>query len=152
MTTRRSLVLATAFAFLLAIGSIGVAASTPAASQIGTTQIGTTQVGTTYHRTELYFGGTRPDGTDITAADFDVFLAKSVTPAFPAGLTLLTGRGQWQDATGLVTKQPSYVLILLYPLDDRTANARVEQIRRDYLKAFDQKSVLRTDSTERVSF
>jgi hypothetical protein len=49
-------------------------------------------------------------------------------------------------------KEDSYLLILLYPRDDRDANAEIEEIRADYKDQFDQESVLRADSTDRVSF
>jgi len=43
--------------------------------------------------TSLYFGTGTPDGV-ITAKDWDEFLAKTVTPRFPRGLTLSRASGQ----------------------------------------------------------
>jgi hypothetical protein len=43
-------------------------------------------------------------------------------------------------------------VILLYPIDDRAANKEIEAIRKDYRRLFQQESVLRADSTDRVSF
>lgn len=103
--------------------------------------------GEPYKRTELYFGGNRPDGSPITPADFELFLDKEVTPAFPDGLTWLDAHGQWKGG-----KEDSYVLILLYPYDKRSAGREIEEIRSDYKKQFQQESVLRADSVERVSF
>nr|WP_042197008.1 DUF3574 domain-containing protein [Kibdelosporangium sp. MJ126-NF4]CEL22691.1 putative; ORF located using Glimmer/Genemark [Kibdelosporangium sp. MJ126-NF4]CTQ89831.1 putative; ORF located using Glimmer/Genemark [Kibdelosporangium sp. MJ126-NF4] len=103
--------------------------------------------GEAYKRTELYFGGSRPDGSPITPADFEVFLDKEVTPAFPDGLTWLEAHGQWMGG-----KEDSYVLILLYPYDKRGASREIEEIRTDYKTQFKQESVLRADSVERVSF
>lgn len=107
----------------------------------------TTSPGETYKRTELYFGGSLQDGTPITPAEFEVFLDKEVTPAFPDGLTWLEAHGQWMGG-----KEESYLLILLYPLNDRHANREIEEIRTDYKAQFDQESVLRADSTDKVSF
>ena len=103
--------------------------------------------GEPYKRTELYFGGSRPDGTVITPAEFELFLDKEVTPAFPDGLTWLEAHGQWQGG-----KEDSYVLIILYPFSDKKANRELEEIRTDYKAQFDQESVLRADSVQRVSF
>lgn len=103
--------------------------------------------GEQYKRTELYFGGELQDGTPITPAQFETFLDREVTPAFPDGLTWLPAHGQWKGG-----KEDSYVLILLYPLSDRGANREIEEIRRDYKSQFGQESVLRADSTDKVSF
>jgi hypothetical protein len=98
-------------------------------------------------RTELFFGGTRPDDSVITPAEFELFLDKEVTPAFPDGLTWLPVHGQWKGG-----KQDSYLLILLYPESNGQADRDIEKIRTDYKIQFGQESVLRADSTERVSF
>jgi hypothetical protein len=98
-------------------------------------------------RTELFFGGTRPDNGAITPAEFELFLDKDVTPAFPEGLTWLPVHGQWMGG-----KQDSYLLILLYPDSNRHADRDIEKIRSDYKSQFGQESVLRADSTEHVSF
>lgn len=103
--------------------------------------------GDSYKRTELFFGGSRPDGTVITPAQFELFLDKEVTPAFPDGLTWLEAHGQWMGG-----KENSYQLILLYPYTNRKANKDIEEIRTDYKRQFQQQSVLRADSVERVSF
>ena len=103
--------------------------------------------GDSYKRTELFFGGNRPDGSVISPAEFELFLDKEVTPAFPDGLTWLEAHGQWMGG-----KENSYQLILLYPYSQRKANRDIEEIRTDYKRQFQQQSVLRADSTDRVSF
>ena len=94
-----------------------------------------------------YFGGSRPDGGQVTPAEFELFLDKEVTPVFPDGLTWLSAHGQWAGG-----KEESYQLILLYPRDKAGANREIEEIRSDYKAQFDQESVLRADSADRVSF
>lgn len=146
MTTRRTAIAALSATLLLGLTSAGTAAS---ASSDGVGQgVGHgAGPGETYKRTELYFGGNRPDGSEITPAEFELFLDKEVTPAFPDGLTWLEGHGQWMGG-----KEDSYVLIILYPFHDRDANGELEEIREDYKAQFEQQSVLRADSTDRVSF
>ena len=99
-------------------------------------------------RTELFFGTGREDGPDVTEAEFREFLDTVITPAFPDGLTLLTGDGQFCcDSDHDIIKEKSFVLILLYPLRQRRESSdKVEQIREDYKKAFRQQSVLRVDT------
>lgn len=140
MTTRRTAIAGAVTAILLGLTTAsGTALSDPATP--------VASPGDAYRRTELYFGGSRPDGSVITPAEFELFLDKEVTPAFPDGLTWLEAHGQWMGG-----KEDSYVLIILYPLGDRHANSELEEIRTDYKARFDQESVLRADSVQRVSF
>lgn len=143
--TRRTAIAAMVTALMLGVTAAGTAAPAPEGTAAGKTA-GQTP-GEPYKRTELYFGGTRPDGSPITPADFELFLDKEVTPAFPDGLTWLEAHGQWKGG-----KENSYVLVLLYPYGKRNANKDIEEIRTDYRHQFQQQSVLRADSTDRVSF
>ncbi|WP_233160591.1 DUF3574 domain-containing protein [Actinophytocola xanthii] len=144
MTTRRTAIAGMVTALLLGMSSAAAASSDTAVSSGPKAD----QVpGELWKRTELYFGGNRPDGTEITPAEFELFLDKEVTPAFPDGLTWIEAHGQWMGG-----KEDSYQLIVLYPRDDRGANREIEEIRSDYKRQFEQQSVLRADSTDRVSF
>jgi hypothetical protein len=109
-------------------------------------------IGEVWNRTELYFGMSKPDGTNVTTLEFREFLDREVSSRFPDGLTLLTGYGQYKSATGYIAKENSMVLILLYSDEMTNANENIEAIRHEYEKAFNQESVLRVDSLERVSF
>ena len=106
-----------------------------------------------YIRTELYFGLSKPDGGEVSEAEWDKFLETEVTPRFPAGLTVLSGYGQYKDDdTGKIVGEKSRVLILLYPKKDRRAShEKIEQIRTVYIKQFSQKSVLRMDFRQSFS-
>ncbi|MDC0768873.1 DUF3574 domain-containing protein [Streptomyces sp. HD] len=110
--------------------------------------------GEPYVETQLFFGTARPDGGPaVTDAQFMAFVDKEVTPDFPDGLTIQTGRGQWRDASGTIEKERSYELILLYPQAQASSSDRkIEEIRRDYEKAFGQESVGRVDDRARVDF
>jgi hypothetical protein len=107
--------------------------------------------GEMFARTELFFGLSRPDGSEITEAEFDGFIDAKVTPRFPDGLTLLSGDGQFRDSTGAIIEEGSKLLILLYPLS-RESSALVDDIRDDYKDQFQQQSVLRVDEQSCVSF
>jgi hypothetical protein len=103
-----------------------------------------------FARTELYFGSERP-GPDVSRREFNQFLDAEITPRFPDGLTLLSGRGQFREADGTIVEETSFVLILFYPYEDRAeSSALIEQIRQLYLEQFDQESVLRVDDPRPV--
>ncbi len=107
--------------------------------------------GNIYARTELYFGLSKPNGV-VTEDEFQNFINTEVTPRFPNGLTLLSGKGQFRDSTGtLMIKEGTKLLILLYTFNNENSIA-VEQIREAYKKTFQQESVMRVDEQSCVSF
>jgi hypothetical protein len=111
--------------------------------------------GDRFARTELYFGTARPDNLPpVSEADFQNFLDTKITPAFPDGLTLLTGLGQFRGANGVAIEETSFLVILLYPADARRESSeKIELIRTQYKEEFRQESVLRSDfCCERVGF
>jgi hypothetical protein len=106
-------------------------------------------------RTELFFGTAQPDGGAVTEEQFLVFLDEQITPRFPDGLTVLKGDGQFRGENGEIVKEESFLLILLYPVEDlRPSNRKIERIRTLYKDTFQQESVLRVDDplAVRVSF
>lgn len=106
-------------------------------------------------RTELFFGSGKPDGSNIGEEDWQQFLNAEITPRFPDGLTVLTGLGQYRGANGVIVRERSIVLSLIYPVSARlTSHEKIERIRAAYKSAFQQESVLRVDSVlpVRVSF
>ncbi|MFJ6013540.1 DUF3574 domain-containing protein [Streptomyces sp. NPDC092952] len=107
--------------------------------------------GRAYIETRLLFGTERPDGgPTVTDRQFMAFIDEEVTPRFPDGLTVQDGRGQWRDSHGVVERERSYELTLLYPVSEaRVRDARIERIRAAYEKAYAQDSVARVE--ERVT-
>lgn len=93
----------------------------------------------------LYFGTDRPDGGTVSAAEWTAFLNTVVTPRFPAGLTVWSAAGQWQSATGAITRESSYVLNLLHP-GDATSETGVRAVVAEYRQRFAQEAVLRVRS------
>jgi hypothetical protein len=102
-------------------------------------------------RTELFFGMDKPDGTEITDAEWQGFLDAEITSRFSDGLTVLSGAGQWQGEDEEIVQERSKVVILLYPREAiGESNAEIEQIRDAYEKTFQQESVLRADDDRPV--
>jgi hypothetical protein len=107
-----------------------------------------------FARTELFFGTAKPDGV-VTDEEFMKFVDRVITPRFPDGLTLLEADGQFRGDDNVIIKEKSFVLILLYPVEDfRESSRKINTIRRLYREQFDQQSVLRADDpfAVRVSF
>jgi hypothetical protein len=104
-----------------------------------------------FARTELFFGLSKPNGIEVNNAEFQQFLDREVTPRFPDGFTVISGQGQFKDASGVILKERSNLLILLYPIS-ATSTQQIEQIRKAYVTAFQQQSVLRTDNLSCASF
>ncbi|MEW1688030.1 DUF3574 domain-containing protein [Streptomyces sp. NPDC091263] len=110
--------------------------------------------GKAYVETRLFFGTERPDGgADVTDRQFLAFIDEEVTPRFPNGLTIQDGRGQWRDSHGVIERERSYELTLLYPESEaRVRDPQIERIRNAYEKAYAQDSVARLEERTTADF
>jgi hypothetical protein len=115
-----------------------LSACASSASVAPTSQLCAATERTTRH--ELLLGLGKPDGTEVTAAEFEQFIDQVVTPLFPEGLTVIDGRGQWRYADGRIAKEPSKVLMLIDP-DDAETRRSIETIITEYRRRFQQESV-----------
>jgi hypothetical protein len=92
---------------------------------------------------EAYFGQSRRDAPPIAEAEWRDFLAGTVTPAFPDGLTVLDGRGQWRRPDGTILSEASKVLVLVLPgADAAAARARLRPVEDAWKARFRHQSVL----------
>jgi hypothetical protein len=92
---------------------------------------------------EAYFGRNVRDRPEVSEAEWRSFLADTVTPAFPDGLTALDGRGQWRDREGRVLHEASKVLVVVLPgADAAAARARMRPVEEAWKARFRQQSVL----------
>ena len=98
----------------------------------------------------LYFGTEKTDGV-VTDAEWADFLATVVTPHFPDGLTVHSGRGQWRGASGDIVREQSHMLSLVHRQGPKVEPA-IDEIIRVYKQRFQQESVLRVRSDACVSF
>ena len=102
-------------------------------------------------RYELFMGRSGPDGEVVDDEEWEAFLADTVTPRFPDGLTVLDGRGQWRDSAGLVQRERSKLLVIL-ALPGEGPAGLIGEISDGYRRRFGQESVLRVVSEACVSF
>ena len=102
---------------------------------------------------KLYFGRSDASGAPGAVSDqgWEQFLADTVTPRFPDGLTVTDGAGQWRNESGEILREQSKVLTLLVWPDD-TALQRLDEIAAEFERRFNQESALLTSSPSCASF
>jgi hypothetical protein len=92
---------------------------------------------------EAYFGRNVKTRAPVTDAEWARFMAEVVTPAFPDGLTVLDGMGQWRNAAGRISREESKVLVVVLPGQDQaTASKRLKPVIAAWKTRFAQESVL----------
>ena len=101
---------------------------------------------------QLFMGLSAPDSDVVDDTEWETFLADTVTPRSPDGLTVLDGNGQWRGSNDQIEREASKLLIILAPNDDDEAEELIDQISNEYKSRFEQESVLKTVSKTCVSF
>lgn len=92
---------------------------------------------------EAYFGRSIKTRAPVTDAEWARFMQEVVTPAFPDGLTVLDGTGQWRNAAGQISRENSKILLLVLPGQDQAAAAaRLAPVTAAWKARFAQESVL----------
>lgn len=104
-------------------------------------------------RLEGYFGRNAGGAERVTEAGWARFLEEVVTPAFPDGLTVLEGAGQWRGRGGAVVRERSKVLVVAVPgADAAGATARLAPVVAAYRSRFGQDSVMVTTTAACMGF
>lgn len=106
--------------------------------------------GRPYTRTTLYFGLTAGPAT-ISESEWKSFLAQSVTPRFPDGLTVWEAKGQWRRPDGKITQERAKVLLLVHE-DTPSVQQSLAGLIDTYKQTFRQDSVLWETASVCVSF
>ncbi|WP_423371143.1 DUF3574 domain-containing protein [Burkholderia sp. LMG 32019] len=90
---------------------------------------------------DLLFGRDIAGRGPVTDAERAAFLADTVTPRFPDGLTYWDTHGQWRDrASGGITREDSFVIRIVAD-DTPDTHVRLAAIRKAYMERFHQQSV-----------
>lgn len=92
----------------------------------------------------LYFGATGPGG-HVSEPEWQAFLADTVTPRFPDGLSVWSASGQWRARTGEINREDSRILNIVHP-GGPSQDRSFEEIVSAYKSRFRQESVLRVRS------
>lgn len=100
----------------------------------------------------LFFGRGDSTGAEVVSEEaWTEFLADTVTPRFPDGLTVTDGRGQWQIESGAVQEERTKILYILTGRGDGEL-LLLDEISEEYKRRFEQESVLMTSDTACVAF
>ena len=89
----------------------------------------------------LYFGSGTPHGS-VSPKQWQKFLEAEVTPRFPAGFTVIEGKGQWLGANKKIVRETTRVLEIVHG-DDASEYRAIDDIIGNYKKQFEQEAVLR---------
>ncbi|MBE9187960.1 DUF3574 domain-containing protein [Microcoleus sp. LEGE 07076] len=106
---------------------------------------------TNFLKDELYFGLTKPGGEIVSEAEWQEFVKTIITPRFREGLTVLDGSGQFLNSSGILIREKSKIVLLIYEKNSEK-NRYIQEIIETYKRTFQQESVLRTTSEVKVSF
>ena len=99
-------------------------------------------------RFELYFGLEHSDGRSVSPVEWDEFLADTVTPRFPLGLSTLDVKGQWQRPDGVIERENTKLVVLVHPPPVAHGLKLVDEISAEYQRRFSQDPVFRSISQE----
>lgn len=103
--------------------------------------------------TSAYFGRTSGGEEIVTDTAWARFMDDAVTPAFPDGLTVLDGAGQWRGRSGTISRQRSKVLVVALPDGDAAeAQRRLAPVIAAYRERFRQESVMVTTQAVCLGF
>ena len=91
----------------------------------------------------MFFGLTDKDGKIVTEDEWQRFLADTITPRFPDGLTVFDARGQWQPPSGELQREPVKAVMGAVSADPARSMKLVDEISAAYAKRFNQDAVFR---------
>jgi len=90
---------------------------------------------------QLLFGRNIGTQGEVSDEEWRDFMATTITPAFPDGLTVFDAQGQWRDAaTGMLLSERSKIVFLMVG-DVRAASPQVAAIADAYKTRFKQDAV-----------
>ncbi len=91
---------------------------------------------------ELFFGRTKAGHFIVSDAEWAKFLADTITPNFPAGLTVFDGYGQSRNpTTGAIGRSPKVKVVLIAVNPTPDVPARLNAVIEGYKTRFGQRSV-----------
>lgn len=124
----------------------------PAVARAGQTAISDANTSQkNFLKDELYFGLSKLNGETVSESEWQEFVKEIITPRFREGLTVLDGSGQFLNSAGILIREKSKIVILIYESSAEKEGA-VNEIIETYKRRFQQESVLRTTTEVKVSF
>lgn len=99
----------------------------------------------------LYFGRDKPAGGEVSEAEWASFVNESVTPHFPAGLSVFNVEGQFRDRSGRIVRERTKLLVVVV-FDAPAHAAKVMAVTEAYNRRFGQHSVFRVEQRACAGF
>ena len=96
-----------------------------------------------YVEFQLFFGLHDGAGNRVSEAEWEAFLADTVTPRFPAGMTIIDVNGQWQEPSGNIQREETKLLMGLLDATDGEGLRLINEISDEFVRRFDQDPVFR---------
>ena len=99
----------------------------------------------------LFFGRNNSKGKEVVKdKDWENFLASTITPLFPNGLTIYDSKGQWKNSSGRIIQEKSKIVLIL--TNSQAASTSIYKITTTYKKLFQQESVMTLVNCTCVAF
>lgn len=136
--------------FILAIAIAAIALAACADVEVSTSEC--EDGGELWTEYRLFMGRGAGGVEVVSDDDWEAFLADTITPRFPDGLSVMDVAGQGSTSDGSVERERTKLLLILAPLDDDTALNRMNEIGAEYKQRFSQNSVLRVVTEACVAF
>ncbi len=108
--------------------------------------------GELWHEYRLFMGRGSGGAEVVSDEDWATFLADTITPRFPDGLSVIDVAGQGTTADGALERERTKMLLVLVPPTDETALNRMNEIGAEYKQRFTQDAVLRVVAPACVAF
>ena len=108
--------------------------------------------GELWHEYRLFMGRGSGGEEVVSEEDWAAFLADTITPRFPDGLSVIDVAGQGTSADGTIERERTKMLLVLVPPSDETALNRMNEIGAEYKRLFTQDAVLRVTAPACVAF
>ena len=99
----------------------------------------------------LFMGRSDGDREVVSDADWEKFLADTITPRFPDGLSVMDVAGQGTTADGTIERERTKMLLVLAAAGEEAMD-RINEIGAEYKQRFNQNSVLRVVTEACVAF
>ncbi len=98
---------------------------------------------------QLFFGRNIGASAGVDEAAFQNFVARVISPRFPAGMTILEAEGRWLSEGQVMTEAAKVVILAQAGAIDRPA---LSEIRAAYRDQFSQEAVLQLVSPVCLAF
>ena len=96
-----------------------------------------------YTEFQLFFGLHDSDGQRVSEEEWQAFLADTVTPRFPAGMTIIDVSGQWQEPGGAIQREDTKLLRGLLDAPAGDGLRLIDEISDEFTTRFNQDPVFR---------